>query len=142
MSMIRYKGGLRGLFDEMEELVNTGFDLIGRQVGRSYPSVDIVENGDHFLVLADLPGMTRDEIEIKIENGVMTLSGEKKRYSHKSERGYTHFERSYGKFSRSFNVPDGVDDAAIEAHYREGVLEIVLRKKASQKSHSVDIEVE
>lgn len=95
------------------------------------PSVDIEENDEMYLISADLPGLKKDDIKIDISGNTMKVSGEKHREI--KEEGY--YERSSGRFSRSFNLPESVDTKKVEANFEDGVLKIVLPKTEVKASH-------
>jgi HSP20 family protein len=106
------------------------------------PPVDIFQTGDHELVLkAELPDMTREDIDITVENFVLTIKGEKKLSSEVKEEQFHHVERRYGAFSRSFSLPRTVDSSKVSAEYRNGVLTIKLplREEAKPRQIKVDI---
>src|SRR5258708_40150144 len=91
------------------------------------PAGDIYQNGDHELVLkAELPDMAREDIDITVENFVLTIKGEKKLSSDVKEEQYHHLERRYGAFSRSFSLPQTVDAGRVAAEYKNGVLTVRL----------------
>jgi HSP20 family protein len=145
MAIVRYEGGggYKNLFDELEDLVSSSFDLLNRQIGSTFPPIDIIEGDDEYLIRADLPGITKEEIQINIEKDVLTISGEKKRSIETPDKNrYYHFERGFGTFLRSLNLPSNVDPNKIEAHYSNGVLDIVLKKTQENKHKSVEIKVE
>jgi len=106
------------------------------------PPVDIFQNGDHELVLtAELPDMSRENIDITVENYVLTIKGEKKVSDDVKEEQFHHVERRYGTFSRSFSLPRTVDAGKVSADYRNGVLTIrlPLREEAKPRQIKVDI---
>ena len=106
------------------------------------PPVDIYQTGDHELVLkAELPDMNRDDIDINIENFVLTIKGEKKASGEVKDEQYHHIERRYGSFSRSFSLPQTVDPNRVSAEYKQGVLtvRIPLREEAKPRSIKVDV---
>ncbi|HZP49155.1 MAG TPA: Hsp20/alpha crystallin family protein [Vicinamibacterales bacterium] len=106
------------------------------------PPVDIYQTGDHELVLtAELPDMSRDDIDINIENFVLTIKGEKKASGEVKDEQYHHVERRYGSFSRSFSLPQTVDPNRVSAEYKNGVLtvRIPLREEAKPRSIKVDV---
>ena len=106
------------------------------------PPVDIYQNGDQELVLkAELPDMSREDIDITVENYVLTIKGEKKFSSEAKEEQYHHSERRYGAFSRSFSLPRTVDSSKVSAEYKNGVLTIKLplREEAKPRQIKVDI---
>ena len=106
------------------------------------PPVDIYQTGDHELVLkADLPDMTREEIELNIENFVLTLRGDKKVATDVKEEQFHHVERHYGAFSRSFSLPQTVDTNRVSAEYKQGVLTVRLPLREDAKPRSIKVDV-
>jgi HSP20 family protein len=106
------------------------------------PPVDIFQTLEHELVLrAELPDMSREDIDINIENFVLTIKGEKKASTDVKEEQYHHIERRYGTFSRSFSLPQTVDPSRVSAEYKNGVLTVrlPLREEAKPRSIKVDI---
>jgi len=106
------------------------------------PPVDIFQNGDSELVLkAELPDMSRDDIDINIENFVLTLKGEKKAPAEVKDDQYHHVERRYGTFTRSFSLPQTVDPNKVSADYKHGVLTVrlPLREEARPRTIKVDV---
>lgn len=103
------------------------------------PAVDIYETGSEIVVKAELPGIDRKDITLHLENNVLTLKGDRKFEKETSEENYQRIERSYGGFSRSFNIPSMVDEEKIRADYRDGVLKIVLPKKEQAKPKQIRI---
>jgi HSP20 family protein len=145
MSLIRYEAApITTLFDELDNLFSTGFDWTGRELsGALYPHVDITESEGGYQIKADLPGLTKEDIKVNVGDGVLSISGEKKQEVEKKEKNrYYHFERSYGRFSRSFTLPTHVDGKNIEARYANGVLEVHLKKAAESKLKAFEVKVE
>jgi HSP20 family protein len=106
------------------------------------PPVDIYSNGEHELVLkAELPDMSREDIDINIENFVLTVTGEKKVASDVKEEQFHRVERTYGRFARSFSLPQTVDTAKIVAEYKNGVLTIRLPLREEAKPRQVKVAV-
>lgn len=106
------------------------------------PPVDIYQTGDHEVVLkAELPDMSREDIDVNIENFVLTIKGEKKVSPDFKEEQLHHAERRYGVFSRSFSLPQTVDTSKVGAEYKNGVLtvRIPLREEARPRSIKVDV---
>ena len=106
------------------------------------PPVDIYQHGDRELVLkAELPDMAREDIEISVEDFVMTIKGEKKFDSEVKQEQFHHVERRYGTFSRSFSLPRTVDATKVSAEYRNGVLTVRLpvREEARPRQIKVDV---
>jgi HSP20 family protein len=110
--------------------------------GAWVPPVDIYENGNHELVLkAELPDMTREDIDITVDNGTLTIKGEKKLSNEVTEEQFHRIERRYGVFSRTFSLPQSVDAAKVAAEYRNGVLTVrlPLREEARPRQIKVDV---
>jgi len=106
------------------------------------PPVDIFQTGDHELVLkAELPDMSREDIDINIENFVLTIRGEKKVAADVKSDQYHHVERRYGTFSRSFSLPQTVDPSRVSAEYRNGVLSVKLPLRDEAKPRSIKVDV-
>ena len=106
------------------------------------PPVDIYQNGDQELVLkAELPDMSREDIDITVENYVLTLKGEKKVASEVKEEQFHHVERRYGTFTRSFSLPRTVDASKVSADYRNGVLTIKLPLREEAKPRQIKVDV-
>ena len=106
------------------------------------PPVDIYQNGDQVLVLkAELPDMTREDIDVTVENGTLTIKGEKKLSTEVKEEQFHHVERRYGTFARSFSLPQTVDPNRVSAEYKQGVLTVrlPLRDEARPRSIKVDV---
>jgi HSP20 family protein len=106
------------------------------------PPVDIYQNGDHELVLkAELPDMSREDIDINIDNFVLTVKGEKKVSTEVKEEQYHHLERRYGTFARSFSLPQTVDTGKVAADYKNGVLTVRLPLREEAKPRQIKIDV-
>jgi HSP20 family protein len=106
------------------------------------PAVDIFETPGHDLVVrAELPGMTREDIEVSVENGTLVLKGEKKFDPEVKEEAYRRIERSYGTFHRSFTLPNTVDSTKVSADYKNGVLTVKLPFREEAKPRTINVEV-
>ena len=106
------------------------------------PSVDIYETENELVLKADVPEIDPNQIEIQIENGTLTLKGERKfSQEEKNGKGYHRIERSYGSFVRAFSLPDTVDGEKVTADYKNGVLTVTLPKKEIAKPRSIKVEV-
>src|SRR5687767_10206392 len=84
---------------------------------RWIPAMDLVETGDHLVLKADLPGLDKDDVEIEVKDGVLSISGERRTEHQDSSNGYHRVERAYGRFSRSLSLPEGVDSDKVEADF-------------------------
>ena len=110
--------------------------------GNWVPSVDIFETDKHDLVLrAELPGMSREDIEVTVENATIVLKGEKKFDQAVKEEQYRRIERAYGTFHRSFTLPNTVDTSKVTAEYKNGVLTVTLPFKEEAKPRSINVDV-
>ena len=127
----------------MNRLFNTAFDApsgaSGPVMRRWVPAMDLVESADHFLLRADLPGMSEEDIEIELEDGTLTVSGERKAEHDEHHDGFHRVERSFGAFSRSLTLPKGVDADSVSASFDRGVLEIRIPKPEARKPRRISI---
>jgi HSP20 family protein len=131
---------LSSLFDDF--FGNPVYESVNRELTYgSWPKVDIEEKESGYAIRADLPGLDKKDIAITVENGTLRIEGEKKE-EHKVEKDrYYHLERSYGKFSRSFALPDEIDSGNIAASMKNGVLELTLPKSEKAKPKSIDVKI-
>jgi HSP20 family protein len=106
------------------------------------PPVDIFQNGEQELVLkAEIPGLNREDLDITVENFVLTIKGEKKFSNEVKEDHYHHVERRYGTFSRSFSLPQTVDAGKVGAEYKDGVLTVRLPLREEAKPRQIKVDV-
>lgn len=106
------------------------------------PAVDVFENAQHELVLkAELPGVKKEDIDLKVENNTLTIRGERKREFETKEDGYHRVERTYGSFARSFTLPTTVNADGVKAEYKDGVLTVTLPPREEAKPRQVQIAV-
>jgi HSP20 family protein len=105
------------------------------------PAVDILETETHLIFKVDVAGLSEKDIDVQIENGTMTLKGERKFEKDEKVKGYHRIERSYGVFARSFTLPDTVDPEGVRADYAQGVLTITLAKKELAKARTITVSV-
>jgi HSP20 family protein len=103
--------------------------------------MDLVETGDHYVLRADLPGLTEEDVNIELLDNVLTISGERKAEHEQQQEGYYRLERAFGGFSRSLSLPDGVDAGAVQAQFSHGVLEITIPKPEQKKPRQVQIKL-
>ncbi|HEY2216924.1 MAG TPA: Hsp20/alpha crystallin family protein [Solirubrobacteraceae bacterium] len=147
MAIIRWEPAreINSLQQEVNRLFGTFFDTQaggGNGAARRWiPAMDLVEEGEEFVLRADLPGVAEDDVHVELDDGVLTVSG--KRSSEHEERrgGYCRIERASGSFSRSLTLPDGVDAESIQARFEQGVLEVRVPKPAQRKPQRVAISV-
>lgn len=103
------------------------------------PAVDIKEDADHFLVRADVPGVESKDIDVSLENGVLSISGKRESEAQDEKDGYRRIECAYGEFRRQFNLPETADPDKITAHYDKGVLEIAIGKSEARKAKRIAV---
>jgi HSP20 family protein len=148
MTLVRWNDPFRE-FAQLQDRINRVFtDAYGRNdeglltTGTWVPPVDIYQNGDYELVLkAELPDMTRDDIDITVDNGTLIIKGEKKFEKDVKEDQFHRIERRYGTFSRSFSLPQMVDTAKVAADYRNGVLTVRLPLREEAKPRQIKVDV-
>lgn len=148
MALVRWEPvrELNSLQQEMNRLFSSFFDTPTTGNGGSYarrwiPAMDLVETDDHYVLKADLPGLSQDDINLEFEGDVLTLSGERKSERTEHEEGYYRLERAAGSFSRSLTLPEGVDPEAVTATFDKGVLEVRIPKPEQRKPKKVAIQV-
>jgi len=101
--------------------------------------MDLVETEEHLVLRADLPGLAEEDVALEIKDGVLTLSGERKAEHEEKSEGFYRVERSFGSFSRSLTLPQGIDAEQVAAEFDHGVLEVRIPKPAERKPHRVAI---
>jgi len=148
MALIRWEPAteLGTIQNEMNRLFNTFFDQPapagrgGAPSRRWIPAMDLVETADQYVLRADLPGLSDDDVNIQLEDNVLTISGERKtQHEHQEEEGYYRIERAFGSFARSLTLPEGVDPDRVQAQFDRGVLEIRIPKPEQKKPRQVQI---
>jgi HSP20 family protein len=128
-----FRGRMQRMFDEPFVL-----PLYREALGFT-PAVEISETASELLVKAELPGLRKEDVEIEIENNVLTLKGEKKEEREEKEEDTYLYERSYGSFQRSFSLPVGVKEDEVKADFRDGVLRIRLPKAQTARGKKIVI---
>ncbi len=103
------------------------------------PRIDIREGRKHITVKAELPGVEKDDIDVSIDNGLLRLSGEKRREKEEKDENYYHLESEYGRFSRLIELPAEVDPDDVDATYRKGVLTVKIKKAKDAQSRKISI---
>jgi HSP20 family protein len=129
--------------DTLQSEVNRIFDTFfgGNDVRtrRWVPAMDLVETDDHLVLRADLPGLKREDVEIEVKDGVLTVAGERKAEQERRSEGYYRVERAFGTFSRSLTLPKGIDPQQVAAEFEDGVLEVRIPKPEETKPVRVAI---
>ena len=120
------------LFDNADATVQNG--------GSWIPPMDVIEQGDEILCTLEVPGLTQEDLDIRVEGNVVTISGEKRfEQTHGEKSGFQHLERRYGRFERSFTIPQSVDSERVSARYDKGVLTVTLPKAERSKPRRIAI---
>jgi HSP20 family protein len=145
--------GRRGFYDPVSEMNRMFDDMLGGLTRRSggqqqraeltewAPAIDVVTKDGDLVIRAELPGVKQEDVDITLQNNVLTLSGERKAEQEEERGGYYVRERRYGSFSRSLTVPEGVDESKIHARYENGVLEVTVEGAAQlQEPKRIQIE--
>jgi HSP20 family protein len=141
MAIMRYEpwGLLTQLQKELEQMRGDVSRESSSATAEWVPSVDIKEETDKFVLLADLPGVKPEEIDVSMENGVLTIKGEKRTEAKTEKEGYKRVERTFGSFYRRFSLPDTANSDAISAVSKHGVLEIVIPKRESVQPKKINV---
>jgi HSP20 family protein len=105
------------------------------------PAVDITEDNKEWLIKADLPEVKKEDVKVTVENGVLSITGERKFEKEEKGRQYRRVERSYGSFFRSFTLPDGADGDKVSAEFKDGVLKVRLPKNEKAKAKAIDVKI-
>ena len=145
MTIVRWEPlrELSSLQNEMNRLFNTVFDAPapgnGGQARRWVPAMDLLETDEHFVLRADLPGLSEEDVKLEVQDNVLTLSGERRIEHEATKEGFYRVERSSGSFTRSLTLPEGVNLDAIAASFDKGVLEVRIPKPEERKPRRVQI---
>ncbi len=141
-----------GLFDSLQREVDRVFDEFTRgfpsfgvsamgaaRLPELTPRMDVTETEKEFEITAELPGLEEKDVQVNVADGVLTIRGEKKAEKEEKDKSYHLVERSYGAFSRSLDLPEGVDADAIEASIANGVLKVSVPKPAPAQVKKIDV---
>ena len=131
---------------EMDELFHNRLASVlggeGLQSVAWSPVVDIEESAEAYTIRAELPGLSKEKVKVTVENGVLTLSGERDLERRVETKTFHRVERSHGSFSRSFTLPKDVDSASVGANFKDGLLEIQVAKREEALPKSIEVRVE
>jgi HSP20 family protein len=105
------------------------------------PAVDISESEGEYLIKAELPGVKKEDIKVTLQEGVLTIQGERKQEKEEKGRKYHRIERSYGTFIRSFTLPDSADDSKVSAEFKDGLLYLHVPKSEKAKPKAIEVKV-
>ena len=141
MAIVRYEPW--SLLSQLQKQLDSSYDDDGSEGSISTaewaPAVDIKEEDDQFVLLADIPGVKPEDIEVHMDGGVLTVKGEKESVTKTEKDGYKRVERTSGSFYRRFNLPDSADGDAIKAKCKHGVLEIIIPKREAVKPKKINV---
>jgi HSP20 family protein len=117
----------------------TGQELIS--TGDWAPRVDISETDTEFVIKAEIPEVNKDDVSVTVDNGILTIKGERKKEKEEKGKKFHRIERYYGSFIRSFNLPDNVDEANIKASFKDGMLNLNMKKTKESKPKQIEIKI-
>jgi HSP20 family protein len=142
MSLVRYEPW--SLFDQLRREMERSLDNRSAEdssIATSdwVPAVDIKENDDNFVIVADIPGVDPEDIEVHMDNGMLTIKGEKESEKKEEKDDYKRIERSYGSFYRRFSLPDTADPEKISAKSNHGVLEVTIAKQQRTQPRKISV---
>jgi HSP20 family protein len=136
MSLVLRNWEPYNLFKEFDNVLSNRV-----QDGIWSPKVNIVENEKGYTISAELPGVSKDDIDIDLKDNTLSIKGEKKAVTKDEKENYIRVESIYGKFERSFSVSDDIDRNGVNASFNDGVLTLVLNKKEESKPKQIKVEV-
>lgn len=141
MSLIKYRRPNQDLLSRpFTDILDEMFNDVRTTNERFLPSIDIAETEKAFEIKAQLPGITKDDINIDLENGRLTISGERKLENEDNNKKYHRVETQYGSFTRSFQLPDSIDQDSIAANFENGVLNITIEKNEEKAKRKIEIQ--
>ena len=140
MALVRYNRPNTDVFSRsFNDFVDEFFNIGEYRKDNFMPSVDVSETETQFLVSVELPGIKKEEINVDLEKGRLTVSGERKFQNEEEGKNYHRLETKYGKFSRSFYLPDSIDEETIAAKYEDGILNITINKSEDKVKKQIEI---
>lgn len=140
-------------FRELEDVSNRLNRIFGQSPARTEsgnemlamadwaPSVDISETDAAYLVKAEIPGVKKEDVKVTIQDGMLTIQGERKQEKEEKGKKFHRIERCYGSFMRSFRVPDDADEGKVKAEFKDGMLNVTLTKSEKTKPKSINVSV-
>ena len=134
-----FENRLATMLDAREATGNGGKEAL--TVAQWSPLVDITEEEKEYLIRAELPDMKKEDVRLTVENGVLTISGERKFEKEEQGRKYHRIERAYGSFVRSFSLPEDADGSKVSADFKDGMLQVHLPKSEKAKPKAIEIKV-
>lgn len=106
------------------------------------PAVDIKETDDAYLIEAELPGLSKKDVKVTVDDGVLTIQGERRQEEESSDKKIHRVERFYGSFMRRFSLPDNVDENSVKAKFKDGVLTLSVKKAEPKEPKAIEVHVE
>ena len=140
-------------FNELEDISNRLNQIFGRPVGSATvdqqmlkgadwtPSVDVSETDKAYVIKAEIPEVKKEDVKVTIDDGMLTIQGERKMEKEEKGKKFHRIERSYGSFVRSFRLPDGVDESKVKAEFKDGMINVTLPKSEKAKKKAVEVAV-
>ena len=140
-------------FRELEDVSNRLNRIFGQPLARTEPdnemlavadwapSVDISETDSAYLIKGEIPGVKKEDVKVTVQDGMLTIQGERKQEKEEKGRKFHRVECSYGSFMRSFRVPDDADESKVKAEFKDGMLNVMLPKAAKAKPKAVNVPV-
>jgi len=140
-------------FRELEDVTNRLNRIFGQSLARSEsgqnmlavadwaPSVDISETDSEYLIKGEIPGVKKEDVKVTIQDGMLTIQGERKQEKEEKGKKFHRIERSYGSFVRSFRVPGDADENSVKAEFKDGMLNVTLAKSAKAKPKAIEVSV-
>ncbi len=140
-------------FRELEDVSSRLNRIFGRTSARTasdndmlavadwMPSVDISETDAAYLIKGEVPGVNKDDVKVTVQDGMLTIQGERKQEKEEKGKKFHRVECNYGSFMRSFRVPDDADESAVKAEFKDGMLNVTLPKSAKAKPKSIEVKV-
>ena len=151
MALIRWKpttdfwepfGNIEDIREEMNRMFDTSLRRRGSLFDSAFaPAIDVVEEKDNYLVKADLPGLSKDDVNVAIQDNFLTIKGERKHEVEKKESNFYHQERVYGQFVRTVELPARVEASKVTANFKDGVLQVTLPKSEEAKPKEIKVSV-
>ena len=140
-------------FKELEDVSNRLNRIFGRSLASTEPnqeilamadwtpSADISETDTAYLIKAEIPGVNKEDVKVTLQDGMLTIQGERKQEKEEKDKKFHRIERSYGSFVRSFRIPEDADESAVKAEFKDGMLNVTLTKSAKAKPKATEISV-
>src|SRR4030042_1532524 len=138
-------------FREIEDMVDRYTKAVGwpRQASQEVmttgdwtPRVDIAETDEAFVIKAEIPEVKKEDVKVTVDNGVLTIRGERKQEKEEKGKKFHRVERYYGSFTRSFTLPDNVDETKVKSSFKDGMLNLQIQKTEKAKPKAIEVKVE